>query len=462
MLDCTCSTLWRFTLPEWALWLRLIILITSFVALVAFGEHMLRDVEPDAPRWTITFFLLALFGLSGVLIHLVHSLGDISWRISLDVLARYLLGIPGAIVACVALWQQRQVFRERNLSEFAGWLNPAVVALGMYGIIGQMFPASSPVFPSTLINSDLFLELFGFPVQLLRAGLAVIIAVSMIQVLRVLEVDSQARIRAVEQARIQADRERKQELELLNAELRQAQAETERLLSEVQRRDARRGELLQNITAAQESERRRIARELHDDTGQVLTGLGLGLRGMTYLVDNQPEVARQRLNELQDITADAIAGLRYLINDLRPPQLDDMGLMAALRSMQERLDDTTRLDVTIKGEPFALPVEVETALFRIAQEAVTNAMKHARATRITVTLDFTDCLRLSVIDNGRGFDVQHALAEPQQGQRTSWGLLGMQERARLINAELEIESSADTGTRLIITMNELCGKDREI
>jgi two-component system sensor histidine kinase UhpB len=143
-----------------------------------------------------------------------------------------------------------------------------------------------------------------------------------------------------------------------------------------------------------------------------------------------------------------------LINDLRPPQLDDIGLVAALRwqieSINQRSEFVTQF--TVSGEARALPPEIETTLFRIAQEALTNIIKHARATQVGVILDFSGGVTLTVHDDGAGFDLA-AMTNPDKA-RKAWGLVGMQERAGLINATLKLESAPGAGTTLIVTLAE--------
>ncbi|RPJ02983.1 MAG: sensor histidine kinase, partial [Chloroflexi bacterium] len=369
-----------------------------------------------------------------------------------DVLARYILGMPGAAVACIALLQQRAIFRKRGIGAFNWDLTVAAIALIFYGLIGQCFVPESQVFPSNRINADLFRDFTGFPIQLFRALMAATLAVAMIRVLRALEVESQQRLEAAELAKQDAERHSREELGRLNDELRRANDETTRLLQEVQQRDALRGELLQRITAAQENERKRIARELHDGTGQVLTGLALGLRGTAQLDCDQLDKVSSRLSQLGAMATTALGELRMLINDLRPPQLDDMGLVAALRwqidSINQRSEFFAEIDVI--GDPFILPPEVETTLFRIVQEALTNISKHAKATQVRVTLNYTKGLKLTIWDNGVGFDPA-AMMQPDK-LRKAWGLIGMQERAGLINAALDFKSEAGAGTTLTISM----------
>jgi signal transduction histidine kinase len=440
-------------IPLWALYLRLALLVASFLALMAFGEHLIAS-ERQRVSWRITVTAAIFFVFSAIATQLVYQFNDREWARGVDVLSRYLLAIPGAVVACIALLDQRAAFQRRGIGHFNRDLTIAALALILYGLVGQIFTAKTDVFPSNFINAGWFQDVTGFPIQLFRAIMAATVTVFMIRVLRALEVENQQRLDTAERAQQAAERRSHEETTRLNEELRRANEETNRLLREVQQRDALRGELLQRITAAQENERRRIARELHDGTGQMLTGLALGLRGSAQLDCDQHDKLTRRLSELEKMATTAIGELRILINDLRPPQLDDIGLVAALRwqieSINQRSEFVTQF--TVSGEARALPPEIETTLFRIAQEALTNIIKHARATQVGVILDFSGGVTLTVHDDGAGFDLA-AMTNPDKA-RKAWGLVGMQERAGLINATLKLESAPGAGTTLIVTLAE--------
>lgn len=442
-------------LYDWLLWLKLAILVTSFVALLLFGEQLLAHAQPNRkPAWRLTVAAVVWYAISCVIVRAVYQLDDLAWLNAADVLARYILGIPSGLLACWTLWQERRIFRERGMDLYVRDLTIAGLSLALYGIIGQFVTRPSVIFPSTIINSEMFLQITGFPIQLFRAFMATIVAISMIRVLRALEVENTQRLSAIESARIETEILSSEELARLNAELQVANDETKRLLQEVQQRDAVRGELLQRITNAQESERKRIARELHDGTGQALTGIGLGLRGLAIQIGKDPEGTVKRLAILEAMATGSLGELRRLINDLRPPQLDDMGLVAALRWLTERFQDRDKpaVSLEVEGDTFSLPSEVETTLFRIAQEGLTNAIKHARAEHIWIRLNFDDGPALSVCDDGVGFDL--GTATNPSATRAAWGIAGMQERSNLINATFTVDSSLGKGTTFTVRLSE--------
>lgn len=442
-------------LPEWIVWLRTAILAVSFLALLAFGESLLA-ARQQIRRWALTLLALCWYSVSCVIVRIAYDVQDIEWAVACDVLSRYVIGIPGAMLACVALWKQRQPFREHGMEKFEAYLTVSATALALYGVFGQIFVNESVIVPSDTINDEFFNDLFGIPVQLFRAVMAGVVAIAMIRVLRALEIEYRQRIASMEQSKQETEQKSRQELNQLNEELRHANEETRRLLLEVQKRDARRGELLQRSTAAQEAERQRIARELHDETGQALTALAMGLRGMTAtLSQNGNDRYITQLNTLEEMATGAVSQLRRLINDLRPPQLDDMGLVAALRWLVKTMTQRSGLQITleVKGEPTDLQSEVETTLFRIVQEGLNNVVKHAEATTATVVLCCNEGITLEISDNGVGFDPETILN--QSSVRTSWGLAGIQERARLIHASFALESAPHQGTKLKIHLDDL-------
>ncbi len=209
---------------------------------------------------------------------------------------------------------------------------------------------------------------------------------------------------------------------------------------------------VQQITRAQEEERRRIARELHDDLAQPLLLLTQGLDFLSSTSRKKlsnPEL-KQSLEKLRGQAIDALEGLRRCAQHLRPPILDHLGLLAALEWMAEDLEKQG-IDIQVKvvGSGRSLPVEVELLLFRIAQEALANARRHAEASTAQITLEFGDGkVVLTVADNGKGFKLPRRLGDLASVGKL--GLAGMQERARLIGGRLRIQSELGKGTSVTV------------
>jgi signal transduction histidine kinase len=606
---------------------RLTILVGSFVMLVAFGISLLSP--KGMTRWQRYRPLLGMVGLwvSGSLMVALVMEPPLGEFVALaDVLARYSLGISGASLGTWALMTQQRTFREHGMPQFGRDLVWCAAALFLYGVIGQLFVRQTSMMPSTIINSVLFLQWFGIPVQLFRGVMAAVLAFYMVRALRAFELESQRRLEATNQAKLEvqaaaleaerrASRERerlyeelqltarelsllldlsnllagpmslpdrlhnllekiirsldfpeagiillaKQETEMLRVQvavgfsdtdgtseqesqygsirelgekcvttglticrhldgqdiilsLEEASAEKRcrhyespmvmiglpltiqhrvigsivlarlktnpkpltsdelklmagiarqlglsienaHLYEEAQKREKMLGELLQQVVGAQEAERQRIARELHDATGQSLTAIALGLRGIEAMVANESPIDIKQIRELKLFGTNALGELRQLIADLRPPQLDDLGLVAALQWYIQAFEKrcSIQTNFVLEGEQIRLPSEYETVLFRITQEALTNIAKHANASHTAVKLKMCPGeIQVTIKDNGVGFDPEKKLGE--EGKRTGWGLLGIQERTLLLGGQYDIDAAPGQGTRIRVTI----------
>ncbi len=608
--------------------LRIGDLVLSFALLIVFGitlitANRMTGGHEKSYAWIAAGLLVAFWLVSVLLTRLVYNPPLAEFVIAADVLARYIVGIPGALLAAWAIVLEQRSFKERGMPDFGKALLGAAIGLALYGAIGQLFVTPSFLFPATFINGTLFLELFGFPVQMFRAGTAVLIAISIIQALRAFEVETRQQITNANEALLTAQREAlsiqeqaQRKTEAINQDLEQAVQElsilyelsrnlaatidrdtllqqtvaqvfetlprigggmvllrekgerplkivarsgyadhrldnpifecpydrayllgqyvsetghlawcdgenivdlgeasailtrhldtpleidigghtigvpllaqqrimggvvfsvkphtapfTQRDLSliiaiagqlsiaienaslyqQVQEREMMRGELLQQIVAAQEKERQRIARELHDSTGQSLTALGLGLAAVSDNLHRDTEMAASQLQELRSLNSQTLEEVHNLVTDLRPSLLDNLGLAAALRSQVQAFHKRTGVDASfhLTGEKRREDPTIELMLYRIAQEALTNVAKHARANQVKVRLIFRpDRLCLRIRDDGRGFDTAKAL-DSSQKHRQAWGLLGMQERVSLIGGHFFIRSQLNTGT----------------
>jgi signal transduction histidine kinase len=228
--------------------------------------------------------------------------------------------------------------------------------------------------------------------------------------------------------------------------------ENARLYQEAQERETMLADLLHQVVGAQEAERQRIARELHDATGQSLTAIALGLRGVETMLESDQPVEVEQVEELKSFSTSALGELRQIIADLRPSQLDDLGLAAAIQWYVQEFEKryAIRTDFVAEGNRSRLPPEYETVLFRIVQEALTNTAKHANASWAVVRLEnYPAQVCVTIKDDGRGFDLEEA---HRSDRRTGWGLLGIQERTWLLGGQYEIHSKPGRGTRIRVTV----------
>jgi signal transduction histidine kinase len=221
------------------------------------------------------------------------------------------------------------------------------------------------------------------------------------------------------------------------------------LINALKEKEQARTELLRKIIATQEEERRRIARELHDETSQALTALNVGLKAAIMAPAENPEDVKQRLVPLKTQAAGMLDEIQRMIRDLRPSLLDDLGLVSAIDWYAEVRLKTQGIQVEweVIGTERRLSPELETTLFRVAQEAISNIARHAQAENVSILLGFeSNFVTLEVEDDGKGFAMGEAL--PTARVTEAYGLLGMRERASLLGGELLIESQVGQGTRV--------------
>jgi signal transduction histidine kinase len=223
----------------------------------------------------------------------------------------------------------------------------------------------------------------------------------------------------------------------------------EQLYAELEARDAVRRQLLGRLTTAHEEERRYLARELHDELGQLLTGLSLHLKLARQACRDDMAKATDHLKRASALIGETIEESHRLITDLRPPVLDDYGLIPALREeLKHRLTPVgVAVELDAGGQPAALPPEIATAAFRITQEAITNVIRHANAGQVNVAVQQTATgLTLTIDDDGVGLPYEEPARLPD-GQG-ALGILGMQERADALGGCLEVTRLSPCGTRV--------------
>ena len=236
----------------------------------------------------------------------------------------------------------------------------------------------------------------------------------------------------------------------------------ERLNRELEVSHERLRALSRRLFEVQEEERKRLARDLHDDVGQALTALKIQVESIAR--PGNELTARSRIDEIVDTVQHTLERVRQISLSLRPPQLDDLGLAAALRSHLDRQARVAGLHAHFEAEdaPQELAPDAETACFRVAQEAINNVLRHARARNLWVRL-FTagGRLAISVRDDGRGFDLDSVRARTASG--ASLGLVGMEERMALAGGSFELRSAPGQVTVLLATFPVIgAGKERAV
>ena len=212
-----------------------------------------------------------------------------------------------------------------------------------------------------------------------------------------------------------------------------------------------RKQLLSRLVTAQEEERRRIARELHDQLGQQITALMLGIKLLKDSGYCQPQAA-EHLNRLQEYADQLGREVHNIAWELRPTALDDLGLQTALGNYLEKWSERSGKKVELHTSGLnghRLSAQIETTLYRVIQEALTNVLKHARAATVSLILERrNNHVRAIIEDDGCGFDVEAVMSAPESERKL--GLLGMRERLALVFGTLEIESTPGAGTTLFV------------
>ncbi len=394
---------------------RVILLAVSFLFLISFGARLIAGPNRTRLSWQMLGAITGIWVIGLVWLYLGEPVN--AKLVAMDVYTRYSLAIPGAALTAWGLVLQRQKFLQAGMKGYGRDVVAAAIAFGLYGGVGQLFVSPSNVFPSSFLNSSVFQDWFGFPIQLFRSVMACIAAIGIISSLRAFEEETQRRIEALNKAQL-SERERLEEL---------------------------RAELLHRTVRAQELERQRIAQELHDELGQTLTALGMGLSAISNNA-LKPEKVGLQARQLQKVVKDGISGLQNLVSGLHPPQLDDFGLLPTLRWYADEVRQRFGLAVTVssRGDEAALPIDIRTVLFRVVQESLTNVIRHAQTNKADVLVVFNKTeVRIRVEDAGCGFDVADTL---RQTRHPSWGLLGMIERATLIGGECQFVSESGRGT----------------
>jgi signal transduction histidine kinase len=402
---------------------KLILLAFSFLSLSGFGFSLIApNLRIQRLSLLAPLLLACIWGFGLLYLSGQYTITPNDCQVACP-WTRYTLGIPSALAASLGLIMQQRTFRRAGLAQFGRDSLVAAIAFAWYGLVGQLFVSASRLPPSTFLNEELFFYWFGFPIQLLRASCAIIVAVFVIRFMRSFDMEIDRQISELQKLR----------------------------LTEAQRREELRGELLKRIVAAQEAERQRIARELHDDTGQALTALGMGLRGAGNLLRTNIDKAALNIRQLEALSVNALDELQRIISNLRPAHLDDLGLPAALRWYFNDTKNHTKLliNFNVRGEEIILPNEIKTAIYRIIQEATTNTIKHAKAKTLNVVLQYNEKdVDLWIEDDGIGFDTKQI----EQGKRKSWGLLGIRERASLLNGTFSLMSEPGKGVLINIVI----------
>ncbi len=225
--------------------------------------------------------------------------------------------------------------------------------------------------------------------------------------------------------------------------------ENAQLYEALQRKEQARGELLRKIMSVQEEERKRIARELHDEVSQSLTGSAFRVEAVLSRLPSGAEKIQSSLEEIRDLAIRTLDEIHRVVYSLRPSLLDDLGLMSAVKWLADNYLEEAGIKVLFEtvGSERPLSAEAEITLFRITQEAITNIVKHADAESVSIAVEFRDAVAaVHIEDDGTGFSVEEVTGSMKLDR--GLGLLGMKERAELLDGSLKIEAKSGQGTKV--------------
>ena len=422
-------------LPPSAAFIRITLLAVSFASLFAYGIRAKNWRNPPFAADTLAgLIILAAYFTLLFITGNIPRLNPGIWVNNADILARYMIAIPSAFFAAAAMHKQNLRWRDKNLA-LAKCFTWATGGFIIYGLSQLFVNATGTPIPNWLATT-FFTEITGLPVQGLRSITAAVITIGLVRAIQLVEQERREQLLTAEQ-------------EKLNA-LNQLQIEL------VKRKTMRR-ELLRHTVLAQEEERKRIARELHDETAQVLTATSLTMSTLKQMIpDNQD--AHEIINRSQELCRSMARGLHRLVHDLRPSHLDELGLTPSIQHLiqEARRSNGIKINLDAPDNTPRIDPLVETVLFRITQEAITNIIRHADIDHATIRLNFTpQHVSLEIKDTGKGFANNNATTI-----ESGCGLAGMRERAESVEGEILIESQPGQGTRIevVIPLNPATAK----
>lgn len=403
-------------MADTVLWVRIFVLTCSFVALWIYGVEAFGFARAHFSSFTM--FGLATLPIFAILVTVDVIFAYTHEQITLlkmtGSLVRYLMAVPGAGLATLGLRAGALKARQDQRQPIDRYLNMAAIGFALYSL-SQLFVPPMDTILANVVSARTFQQWSGIPIQAVRTVITILIAVSMFKVTEFLEKERQSVVDQARQARIQA----------------------------LENQEAMRRELLRHTVLAQEEERARIARELHDEMAQTLTAFSLDLATLQQSIPKNSK-ARDILLRLQNLGKEMSQSMYRMVHDLRPAHLDDLGLVPALKYIidQDFSSRGLKISLEITGSPGRIDPLTETVIFRIAQESLTNILRHAHSDSASMTLAYEkDRISFSVQDRGCGFLVNTSFNPP-----SGWGLAGMRERAESVGGTFMIESVPEWGT----------------
>ncbi len=376
--------------------IQAILLALSFMCLLQFGAVTLEHRHPWLKKGVILFGIIWGVGF-WLTFYLIPSIE--SWRLESNIWARYLLGLPGSLLAAYGLRYQAQTnIAPLNIGYIYKTLRVAGGALLAYAIFGGLIVPANGFFPANTLNYTLVENTIGIPVQVFRSLTGLVLAVAIIRALEIFEIELDYLIEQMEVQRVQS------------------------------------------------AERERIGQEIHDGAIQGVYSASLILESMEPLLEQGTEVAR-RLQQAKSVLNAVNTDLRSYMVSLRTTTPTDP-LIPSLQKLIEnpRFHGLLDIEMTYDFEPSLKPIQIHHVL-AIVQESLSNTLRHARARHVKISLGHQNSqLVLNIADDGRGLSMDTV--------RLGYGLRSMRDRARLLGGQLDIDSTLGKGTTVILTLSE--------
>ena len=417
---------------------RLVLLAISFLSLALYGIQASRLQKRETllrlklPIGTLIIYFTVI--ISSAIIASQNTVLDTPTLV--NNLIRYLLAVPAAVLASIGLRVQAKEAQKDKRFPLVVDLNWAAFGFGLYSI-SQLFVTPQAMFPAQFLNNQNLFLFTRIPPEIIRTLAALIITFGLVRAIQAIEIERQEQLQSAQEAKVAA---------------------LERVKEELAAREQMRRELLRHTVRAQEDERSRIARELHDETAQVLSAFSLELAALSRKLEDEDSTDLvSRLAHLQNLSKEMSQGIYRLVHDLRPAQLDDLGLVPAIQNLitQECRKMELNVSLEVEGKSQRINSLIETVLFRVTQASLANVARHAQTQQAYVDIRFQPKLvRLSIKDEGIGFYPKGPFTPP-----SGWGLAGMRERVESVGGQFQLKSSPGQGTSIEVLIP--CHKKEE-
>ncbi|NQS92079.1 MAG: sensor histidine kinase, partial [Chloroflexi bacterium] len=408
---------------------RTFLLAFSFATLVGYGVRVLSaQSKKYLNDFIVGLSMVGLYVISLLVSGAIPSVSNSDWVITADFLARILLASPGALITSLALSFQSRDSLAMGRVQLSRPLKWAGIGFALYGITQFIGPIVSLTTKISISDS----EIISYPIPTARALLAGVITISIIRMTQSLEQERRQELEQAQDDRLEALKEVQYELKL---------------------RNNMRKELLRRTVILQEEERTRISRELHDDTAQTLTAFNANLAALRLNMHEEVK-AKNLLGRLSDLSDQMADSIYKLVKDLRPAQLDELGIHAALQSLIDKNKSHLGLEVEFEFNKICdrLDPVLETVIYRIVQESLTNVAKYAEsASAIVRLIADQNMITIEIEDQGRGFDTNKEV-------KAGFGLMGLDERTQSLGGVFVVSSKSGSGTIVSakFPLNEPC------